>query len=329
VDASWTERVFHRLSPAPSFELIQAATEPGKELVDRGGKRWRPLLMTLSCEALGGGTAALPLVPLVEFPHNASLMHDDIEDGADERRGKPAVHLMYGVDTAINAGCFLYFLPLACLEVWDAPEATKLRIYRAWGEHMRRIHLGQAMDIAWHRDARLVPTEEAYETMCRLKTGVLARLAAKLGAYAADAGEAAATRLGSAAEGLGVGFQIIDDVKNLTTGNPGKKRGDDIVEGKKSLPIILFLGESGADRQGRLKLVERCFAAAQAGGVEAPETEELIYALQESGAIARAGEKGKSLVADAIAALEGSAYPDGAADETSRRLLVGLARSIG
>jgi octaprenyl-diphosphate synthase len=100
----------------PDTESPPPLLEPGVDLLRRGGKRWRPLLMLLVCESLGGGDAALPLSPLVEFCHNASLIHDDIEDNSIKRRGKPAVHLLYGVDTAINSGCFLYFLPLTCID---------------------------------------------------------------------------------------------------------------------------------------------------------------------------------------------------------------------
>jgi octaprenyl-diphosphate synthase len=153
--------------------------------------------MTLICEALGGGDAALPLVPLVELPHNASLIHDDIEDNSDERRGKPAVHLIYGTDTAINGGSFLYFLPLTCVDGWDAPPDLKSRVYAAWGEHMRRLHLGQAMDIAWHQDFASRPSPDEYSLMCRLKTGALARLAAVLGVttgMAVQSGRAAEAR---------------------------------------------------------------------------------------------------------------------------------------
>jgi len=100
-------------------------TTPAVDLLQRGGKRWRPLLMTLVCETLGGGDEALELAPLVEFPHNGSLIHDDIEDNSDERRGKSAIHVLYGVDTAINSGSFLYFLPLTCVDRWIAPDERK------------------------------------------------------------------------------------------------------------------------------------------------------------------------------------------------------------
>jgi octaprenyl-diphosphate synthase len=306
---SWTGRAFAGLGPVGG-ELVSSLIEPGRDLLSRGGKRWRPLLMVLLAETLGGeagAEAALPITPLVEFPHTASLIHDDIEDNSDERRGKPAVHLLYGTDTAINGGAFLDFLPLACLDALDLPPDRKNRVYRIWGEYMRRLHLGQAMDIAWHRDFASLPALEDYERMCRLKTGCLARLAAVLGVYCGcPAGAGAAERYGEAAESLGVGFQILDDVKNLTSGIPGKKRGDDVVEGKKSLPVLLYLHRYPEKRE----FAARCFAAARSAGTGAPEVEEFIGALAGAGVLEEARERGLELIAGSRACFSGELFAD-------------------
>jgi octaprenyl-diphosphate synthase len=100
-----------------------------------------------------------------------------------------------------------------------------------------------------------------------------------------------------------VGFQILDDVKNLTTGIPGKKRGDDIVEGKKSLPVLLYLHGRGPRNAG--ELVSRCFQAAGASGIAAPEVEELIAGLDSSGALAEAENRGRALISEAREAFSG------------------------
>ncbi len=324
-DAVWIAETFGELDPTPPAELVQTLTRPAEDLLNRGGKRWRPLLMTLICETLGGGDAALPLTPLVEFPHTGSLIHDDIEDNSDERRGKPAIHVQYGLDTGVNSGSFLYFLPLVCLRDWDAPAERKNQVYQTWGEHLRRIHLGQAMDIAWHRDYSSLPSVAEYELMCRLKTGVLARMAAELGVYAAPAATHGLARvLGIAAENLGVGFQILDDVRNLRTGNPGKKRGDDVVEGKKSLPVILYLHQQ-ADQGG---FVERCFSAARAGGTASREVEELIAALERAGTVEAARARGAALIAEAAGVLAGTAFDGYPVDVAARRLLAGMPELI-
>ena len=322
-DQEWMAEVFPGLEDQPAARLAQTLLAPGRDLFSRGGKRWRPLLMTLVCEALGGGDTALPLTPLVELCHNASLIHDDIEDNSDERRGKPAVHIVYGVDAAINSGSFLYFLPLACIDSWAAElesgmgfsyaaaQACRAQVYALWAQSLRKLHLGQAIDIHWHRNFDIIPAIEDYYTMCKLKTGCLSRFAAELGTTAAELTGIAAgpadsdfdplKQLGEAAEKLGVGYQILDDVKNLTTGLPGKKRGDDIVEGKKSLPVLLFLNRLPEQKE----TVQRCFRAARSGGAGANEVEELIQAFSSAGVLAEAGERGKALIAEARDAFTG------------------------
>ncbi|MDR0524515.1 MAG: polyprenyl synthetase family protein [Spirochaetaceae bacterium] len=303
----WMDPIFSELPGTVSPELLESLTLPDWDLVNRGGKRWRPLFMTLICESLGGGDHALALTPLVEFPHNASLIHDDIEDSSDKRRGEPAIHIRYGQDRALNSGTFLYFLPQACLECWDAPIVQKYAVLEQWFIHLRRLHLGQAMDIQWHRDFISLPDLPSYRLMCRLKTGSLARLAAVLGGLAAVPPEEISREkeriknLEESAEKLGMGFQILDDVKNLTVGNPGKKRGDDIVEGKKSLPVLLYLGR----HPDRREFAAECFSAARTHGAAAPEVEELIRALTADGAVQEAEAQGRAYIAEAAAVFSG------------------------
>jgi len=297
IGEKWMNSVFSSLEHNISPQLIKSLTSPCLDILTRRGKMWRPLLMNLICESLGGGENALHLVPLVEFPHNASLIHDDIEDNSLERRGKPAIHIKYGIDVAINSGAFLYFLPLSCIESWDASFEKKNQVFNLWGMYMRRLHLGQAMDIEWHRNFSLLPQIEEYDTMCRLKTGSLASLAAILGVVTAHSNREyeLIKTFGASAEKLGVGFQILDDVKNLTTGNPGKKRGDDIVEGKKSLPVLLYLHRYN----GKKDFVAHCFSLVRDNGIEAPEVEEFISELSNSGAIEEAEKYGRAYISEA------------------------------
>jgi octaprenyl-diphosphate synthase len=335
-DSSWLETVFASQGYAVSAGLAASLTRPGQDLLNRGGKRWRPLLMLLAAESIAGadgGETALPLAPLVEFPHNASLIHDDIEDNADERRGKPAVHLIYGTDTAINSGAFMYFLPLACLSAWkgSSDAVLKDRIWTAWASHMRALHLGQAMDIAWHRDYHSLPGLDEYDRMCRLKTGCLARLAALLGVYSGafaagkdspkeGALDALANAFAEAAELLGVGFQILDDVKNLSTGVLGKKRGDDVVEGKKSLPVLLYLHRYPEKRD----FAARCFVAARSRGINASELGEFITALEAAGVLEEAGEKAREYIGKSRKIFSAAETAGFSLREEGQKLLTGL-----
>lgn len=273
----------------------QPLVEPTRELISLGGKRWRPLFLVLCAEACAkNGQApdtAYSLTPLVEFVHTASLIHDDIEDSSDSRRGKPAAYLTYGLDTAINAGSWLYFEAASCIDRVNTSEENKLLLYRTYALELRRLHLGQAMDIAWHRDASFCPTAAEYIAMVRNKTGTLASLAAKVGTLAAGADAETSAKAGETASLVGAGFQVIDDVINLTSGNPGKKRGDDIVEGKKSLPVLLFAEKYGVSSSEYQEL-ENCFKLARKDGIESPAVEKAVSLLTDSECVAEARKRG-------------------------------------
>lgn len=304
-DKAMKERLFLQLPEAINEKHIKPLLTPCRELLLLGGKRWRPLLQILCAELFAADSdsrmqAAYEAVPLVEFVHTASLIHDDIEDCADMRRGKPAAHLTYGLDTALNAGSWLYFVAFAAIEGLDIDEALKLKLYRTVSAELRRLHLGQAMDIEWHRNNNLVPSKDEYEAMVRCKTGTLACLAAKTGSLIAGAADKQADELGKIAADIGVGFQVLDDVINLTTGNPGKKRGDDIVEGKKSLPVIIHLEEHPEDFE---KIME-CFTEARKDGIESPAVEKCIDYLTKSGAIKKAKLYSTELIEKSLNSIE-------------------------
>ncbi len=304
---NWKESSFGHLDGCVKEKHTRELTEPTRNLLSLGGKRWRPLLLVLCSELVGRGKIdPYELTPLVEFAHTASLIHDDIEDAADTRRGKPAAHIAYGLDKALNAGSWLYFQGAVCIKNIGADDKTRNTFYELFLEELRRLHLGQAMDILWHRNPKMIPTKEEYTAMVRNKTGTLARLAVKAGAIAGGASEEEADKAGKTAEDIGTGFQIIDDVVNLTTGNPGKKRGDDIVEGKKSLPVLLHLEKKPEDAERLSSLFEK----ARAEGIESDAVEEAISILQKSGAIDEAKAIGNKLIEEKskeLAAMFGNA----------------------
>ena len=301
---SWTPDSFGTLPEGAASTYIDKLIEPNHALIQLGGKRWRPLLMILCYKMASqmtkanGGSPALSeeqtysITPLIEFVHTASLIHDDIEDKADLRRGKPAAHITYGLDTALNAASWLYFEAPVCINQLDAPDALKLKLYKTYTKELRRLHLGQAMDIYWHRTPECFPEQEEYLAMVKCKTGTLASLAAKLGCIAGGLSTEEAEKFGGIAADIGIGFQIIDDVINLTTGNPGKKRGDDIVEGKKSLPVLMHTAEHPEDKQKIAAFMQT--AAAQ--GIDSPAVEECIAVLEKGGCIKKAAERGRLLI---------------------------------
>ena len=313
--ADWISGSFSAVPDAVRSVHIQPLVEPCRDLLLRGGKRWRPLLMVLSCELAGGGDRAYALTPIVEFSHTASLIHDDIEDHADERRGKPAIHLIYGQDTAINSAAWLYFFAQSLIDSFPSSDMMKLVLYRTVSRELRRLHLGQAMDIGWHREPSMVPARAEYEAMVTLKTGTLSRMAGELGMIAGGKDECEAADFGDLCARIGVGFQVIDDVRNLLTGNPGKKRGDDIVEGKKSLPVILHLEKKPED----IDFLSKAFVQARDEGVSSPVIEQVIARLVESGSLETARLYGFHQIESACLSLRGR-YPG----QESTELIAGL-----
>jgi octaprenyl-diphosphate synthase len=319
VGSEWISGAFSSVPPAVRNSHLSGLLDPSRDLLLRGGKRWRPLLMVLACELAGGGSRAYALTPIVEFSHTASLIHDDIEDRADERRGKPAVHLLYGEDTAINCASWLYFYAQSVIDSFPSSDSLKLVLYRVASRELRRLHLGQAMDIGWHRDPASLPSRAEYEAMVTLKTGTLSRMAGEIGMLAGGCEEGEAGDFGALSALIGVGFQVIDDVRNLTSGNPGKKRGDDIVEGKKSLPVILHLQK----KPGDITLLSSLFTRARDEGISSPAVEETISILNSSGAVDEAKDYGIRQIDRACLTLRGR-YPG----KSETELIAGLFESM-
>lgn len=240
--------------------LNKAVAEPVWEFLDRGGKRWRPALFLLICEVLNKNPenfVDFAIIP--EVIHNGTLMVDDIEDSSEFRRGKPCTYRIYGLDIAVNAGNVMYYLPLLPLiHKRKEVSAEKLRkVYEVYVQEMISISLGQAMDIAWHRGLASADgiDEKSYLQMCAYKTGTLARMAAKIAAVLADAGDELVDKLGLFAESIGIAFQMQDDVLDLTSEEFEKKkggRGQDITEGKRSLIVIHTLKIANAHDRSRL-----------------------------------------------------------------------------
>ncbi|MFH1257712.1 MAG: polyprenyl synthetase family protein [Candidatus Micrarchaeota archaeon] len=245
--------------PRYSFDLKaaeQSIHEPIWSLLERGGKRWRPALLLLIAEAFGTNPKKLmELSAIPEIVHNGTLMVDDVEDSSDLRRGKPAIHVIFGEDIAINAGNAMYFLPLKILQNNRhlLSDKTLLSAYEIYMQEMINLSYGQGFDILWHRSKLADISENDYLQMCAFKTGTLARMAAKLGALFGGASNAQMELAGEFAESIGIAFQIQDDILNLIgTQAYGKEIGGDISEGKRTLMVLRALGKLDPDKGKRL-----------------------------------------------------------------------------
>ena len=246
------------------FELDLAAYTAGAnapiwDLLDRGGKRLRPILTAVAIEAVGGKWEdGIKVAPMVELIHNGTLMQDDVEDDSQARRGQPCTHHKFGVDTAVNTGTIMYFWPMAKImnDEFNFGAEKKMKIYDLFVKEMIRVCSGQVWDIAWHRGG-FTPNEAQYLNMCLSKTGVLTKFACQLGAIIGNATKEQYDALGNFGQIIGVGFQIQDDILELTESDFKEGKGSiggDIHEGKRTLIVIRTL-EVGSE-EDKKRLVE-------------------------------------------------------------------------
>jgi len=267
--------------------LNKAIADPIWDMLDRGGKRWRPALFLLICEALGNDSDyCLDFSIIPEVIHNGTLVIDDIEDASELRRGKPCTYKIFQVDISVNAGNAMYYLPLLPLMTQKAKLAPKMQrdVYEVYVQEMINLSMGQAMDIAWHRGLANADElrEEDYLQMCAYKTGTLARMSAKMAAVLSGANKLLVEKLGRLAESIGVAFQMQDDVLDLTGVEFAKKKGgvgQDITEGKRSLMVIYTLGKASSSDKRRLVEILNMHTSEQA------LRDEAIALMQKYGAI--------------------------------------------
>ncbi|MCS7120505.1 MAG: polyprenyl synthetase family protein [Nitrososphaerota archaeon] len=235
--------------------LNETISKPFWEFLDRGGKRWRATLFLMVCEALGvRSDDFLDLAVIPEIIHNGTLIADDIEDSSSFRRGKPCTYKIFGLDVAINLSNFMYFIPLLALREYEKKLSNEKikKLYEIYVQEMVNLSLGQAIDIAWHRDLtpKFKVSERHYMQTCAFKTGTLARMAAKMAAVIAGVGDEVVEKIGRFAESIGIAFQIQDDLLDLTGQRFAEGKGGlgmDITEGKLSLIMIhtLEVAEDG------------------------------------------------------------------------------------
>lgn len=165
--------------------MTKSLSDPIWDLLERGGKRWRPALCMLIAEMQGHDRSEVfEIAAACEVIHNGTLIIDDIEDSSQIRRNKPCVHHLYGIDISLNAGNFMYYAPmLHLLKCGKFSSCQLTKMGQIYVEEMVNLHIGQGWDILWHNVDKLegkYPTEQQYFQMTAHKTGVLVRLATRL-----------------------------------------------------------------------------------------------------------------------------------------------------
>ena len=244
---------------------------------------------------------------LPEILHVGSLIVDDVEDESTIRRGEPTCHVTHGIPTAINAGTAAYFLAEPRCSTKISPAEAKLRIYRLYFDTMRAGHAGQALDIG-NPEAlalRAVQSGSSAElearvlALHRLKTAVPAGMLARTGAVLGGGSEQQIEGLGRFFEAVGLAFQIMDDVLNLR-GFEGdlKERGEDIRNGKLTLPIVKALGILPLSRR------EWLWETLQSRPSDRALVASVIEELERIGAISACADMARTLVEEAWSQLD-------------------------
>jgi len=227
----------------------------------RSGKGLRPSLVLITAEAYGAKPKeAMMTAAALEMFQNWVLIHDDIEDWSEERRGKPCLHSLHGVPLAINAGDALH------IKMWEALAKNKTRlgpektfaVIQKMGEMLDRTVEGQTMELSWVHGNSWYVTERDYYTMIYKKTAWYTVIAPmQFGAIIAGKGSLKAIH--DFGDALGKAFQLQDDILNLTAGEAyGKEIAGDIYEGKRTLMLIHLLKKcSAAEKKKIVKIMNK------------------------------------------------------------------------
>ncbi|MCL5031274.1 MAG: polyprenyl synthetase family protein [Bacteroidetes bacterium] len=230
---------------------------PASYIMEEGGKRLRPLLVLMSVKAVDGNLKnAYNAAAAVEFLHNFTLVHDDIMDNADKRRGKITLHKKYDISTAILAGDSL--LSVAYEFLLKDCDSNNKNILEAFTKGLVDVCEGQSLDKEFEISKEV--SLEEYILMIQLKTAAMIEMCCKIGAMLGGGSEEEIKALAGFGKNIGIAFQIQDDLLDIT-GNEnelGKFIGGDLVEGKKTFLFIKALERaSGNDRKKLLNVINK------------------------------------------------------------------------
>jgi len=228
-------------------------------LIIHGGKRLRPHMVIKSCQILGGSTSiAIPAASAVEMIHNFTLVHDDIMDNDEMRHGVPTVHKKFGMPIAILAGDVLFSKAYQIISDSKLSKDAKIKLVSRLAKACVDVCEGQLLDIKMAEEKR-IPSQKEYITMIGKKTAALFDASCSMGAICATGNQNDISNLSDFGRNLGIAFQITDDLIGVM-GDPKitkKPVGNDLREGKKSLPILMAIElAKGKDK----KIILKAFA---------------------------------------------------------------------
>lgn len=279
-------------------------------LIAGGGKRMRPMLTLAGAEVVGyQGTRHHRLAASVEFIHTATLLHDDVVDGSETRRGKEAANLVYGNPATVLVGDFLFARAFELMV-----EDGSLKVLKILSSASAVIAQGEVDQLTAQR--KVETSEDRYLNIIGSKTAALFAAASRIAAVVAERGDDEERALDDYGRNLGIAFQLVDDAIDYDTGTAemGKDRGDDFREGKMTLPVILAYARGSGE--------ERRFWEEAIAGFRT-EDEDLAHAVElirRHGAVEATRERARHFAQRACDAL--SIFPDSRA----RRAMVEAAQ---
>lgn len=270
-------------------------------IIGGGGKRLRPALVLLSAGALGyRGNAHHTLAAVVEFIHTATLLHDDVVDESALRRGRPTANTLFGNAASVLVGDFVYSRAFQMMVNVD-----DMRVLQVLADATNVIAEGEVLQLMNCRNADI--DEASYLQVIRYKTAKLFEAAGRLGALLAGAPPAVEAAMAAYGSHLGTAFQLIDDVLDYSgeAGVIGKNVGDDLAEGKPTLPLIRVIQHGSPEEAALVR------GALASGGLG--DLDRVLAAIHRSGALdytRRQAEAEASAAAAALDSIPSTQYRD-------------------
>lgn len=252
---------------------VLLVSQVSQYIVAAGGKRLRPALLLLMCGALGyRGEQRFNLAAVVEFIHTATLLHDDVVDESTLRRGRATANANFGNPASVLVGDFLYSRAFQMMV-----DAGDMRIMQTLAEATNIIAEGEVLQLMNMHDASL--SEEGYLRVIRSKTAKLFEASARLAALLAKASPEIEQACAAYGQSLGTAFQVIDDVLDYDgdAAEMGKNLGDDLREGKATLPLIIAMQRGDATERDIIR------QAIETGGTE--RLVEIVKIVRQTGAL--------------------------------------------
>lgn len=251
------KKINHILSNALKKRKPVSLYEPGSYILNSGGKRLRPLLVLLSAKAVGGKFSdAYNAAAAVEMLHNFTLVHDDIMDNADKRRGRLTLHKKYDHNTAILTGDSL--LSIAYEYLLKDCNGNAKEVISSFTHGLIEVCEGQSLDTDFELRKNVSLSE--YIMMIKKKTAAMAEMCCRIGALLGGGTASQVKAVGGYGLNLGIAFQIQDDLLDISADEKefGKTIGGDLIEGKKTFLFLEALEKSsGEDRKKLLNVIER------------------------------------------------------------------------